>query len=79
MPGAAECRGTATGEVVYALGKRAIAEFLGTFWLVLGGCVSAILAAASPNLGIGFVWVGLASGLTVFTMAYAIGTCRAAI
>jgi aquaporin Z len=49
------------------------AEFLGTFWLVLGGCGSAVLAAAFPGLGIGFVGVALAFGLTVLTMAYAIG------
>ncbi len=49
------------------------AEFLGTFWLVLGGCGSAVLAAAFPELGIGFVGVALAFGLTVLTMAYAIG------
>jgi aquaporin Z len=53
--------------------KRAGAEFFGTFWLVLGGCGSAVLAAAFPNLGIGFVGVALAFGLTVLTMAYAIG------
>lgn len=53
--------------------KRASAEFLGTFWLVFGGCGSAILAAAFPNLGIGFLGVALAFGLTVLTMAYAIG------
>jgi aquaporin Z len=53
--------------------KRAAAEFLGTFWLVFGGCGSAVLAAAFPNLGIGFVGVALAFGLTVLTMAYAIG------
>ena len=53
--------------------KRAIAEFLGTFWLVLGGCGSAVLAAAFPGLGIAFVGVSLAFGLTVLTMAYAIG------
>ena len=56
-----------------SLSKRATAEFLGTFWLVLGGCGSAVLAAAFPNLGIGFVGVALAFGLTVLTMAYAIG------
>src|SRR5579871_2500456 len=61
-----------------SLGKRAIAEFIGTFWLVFGGCGSAVLAAAFPkegvgNLGIGFVGVALAFGLTVLTMAYAIG------
>ncbi|NHQ80514.1 aquaporin Z [Chromobacterium vaccinii] len=49
------------------------AEFLGTFWLVLGGCGSAVLAAGFPNLGIGFTGVALAFGLTVVTMAYAIG------
>lgn len=53
--------------------KRFAAEFFGTFWLVLGGCGSAVLAAAFPNLGIGFVGVALAFGLTVLTMAYAIG------
>src|SRR5882672_1735296 len=56
-----------------SLSKRAIAEFLGTFWLVFGGCGSAVLAAAFPQLGIGFVGVALAFGLTVLTMAYAIG------
>jgi len=56
-----------------SLGKRAVAEFIGTFWLVLGGCGSAVLAAAFPNLGIGFVGVALAFGLTVLTMAFAIG------
>ena len=55
------------------LGKRAAAEFIGTFWLVFGGCGSAVLAAAFPNLGIGFVGVALAFGLTVLTMAFAIG------
>src|SRR6188768_1940615 len=49
------------------------AEFLGTFWLVLGGCGSAVLAAAFPNVGIGLLGVALAFGLTVLTMAYAIG------
>jgi aquaporin Z len=56
-----------------ALSKRALAEFLGTFWLVFGGCGSAVLAAAFPQLGIGFYGVALAFGLTVLTMAYAIG------
>jgi aquaporin Z len=55
------------------ISKRLGAEFLGTFWLVLGGCGSAVLAAAYPDLGIGFVGVSLAFGLTVLTMAYAIG------
>jgi len=55
------------------LGKRATAEFLGTFWLVFGGCGAAVLDAAFPGLGIGFLGVALAFGLTVLTMAYAIG------
>jgi aquaporin Z len=55
------------------LGKRAAAELLGTFWLVFGGCGSAVLAAAFPNLGIGFLGVAFAFGLTVLTMAFAIG------
>jgi aquaporin Z len=55
------------------LSKRAIAEFIGTFWLVFGGCGSAVIAAAFPNLGIGFLGVALAFGLTVLTMAFAIG------
>ncbi len=53
--------------------KKLVAEFIGTAWLVLGGCGSAVLAAAYPELGIGFVGVSLAFGLTVVTMAYAIG------
>ena len=53
--------------------KKLIAEFIGTLWLVLGGCGSAVLAAGFPELGIGFVGVSLAFGLTVITMAYAIG------
>ena len=53
--------------------KQYSAEFLGTFWLVLGGCGSAVLAAAFPNVGIGLLGVALAFGLTVLTMAYAIG------
>jgi aquaporin Z len=55
------------------LGNRTMAEFIGTFWLVLGGCGSAVLAAAFPNLGIGLLGISLAFGLTVLTMAYAIG------
>jgi len=55
------------------LGRRLAAEFVGTFWLVFGGCGSAVLAAAFPDLGIGFAGVALAFGLTVLTMAYAIG------
>src|SRR5579859_1604621 len=53
--------------------KRAAAEFLGTFWLVFGGCGSAVLSAAFPHVGIGLLGVSLAFGLTVLTMAYAIG------
>lgn len=53
--------------------KKLVAEFIGTCWLVLGGCGSAVLAAAYPDLGIGFVGVAFAFGLTVLTMAYAIG------
>ena len=56
-----------------SLTKRLGAEFLGTFWLVFGGCGSAVLAASFPALGIGFVGVSLAFGLTVLTMAYAVG------
>ena len=55
------------------LSKRAMAEFIGTFWLVFGGCGSAVLAAAFPSLGIGFLGVAFAFGLTVLTMAFAIG------
>lgn len=53
--------------------KKLFAEFFGTFWLVFGGCGSAIFAASYPELGIGFVGVSLAFGLTVLTMAYAVG------
>lgn len=53
--------------------KKLVAEFIGTLWLVLGGCGSAVLAAAYPELGIGFAGVAIAFGLTVITMAYAIG------
>ena len=56
-----------------SLSRRASAEFIGTFWLVFGGCGSAVLAAAVPGLGIGYAGVSLAFGLTVLTMAYAIG------
>jgi aquaporin Z len=56
-----------------SLGTRAIAEFIGTFWLVFGGCGAAVLAAGFPNTGIGFLGVACAFGLTVLTMAYAIG------
>jgi len=56
-----------------SLTKRSLAEFFGTFWLVFGGCGSAVLAAGFPSLGIGFAGVALAFGLTVLTMAFAIG------
>jgi aquaporin Z len=55
------------------LKNRLAAEFIGTFWLVLGGCGSAVLAAAFPSLGIGLLGVSLAFGLTVLTMAFAVG------
>jgi aquaporin Z len=55
------------------MGKRLTAEFIGTFWLVLGGCGSAVLAAAFPQVGIGLLGVSLAFGLTVVTMAFALG------
>ena len=55
------------------MSRRLGAEFLGTAWLVFGGCGSAVLAAAFPELGIGFVGVSLAFGLTVLTMAFAVG------
>jgi len=55
------------------LGKKAVAEFIGTFWLVFGGCGSAVLAAKFPGVGIGYLGVALAFGLTVLTMAFAIG------
>jgi len=55
------------------MGPKVAAEFIGTFWLVLGGCGSAVLAAAFPGLGIGFMGVALAFGLTVLTGAYALG------
>src|ERR1051325_7797088 len=53
--------------------RRLAAEFFGTFWLVLGGCGAAVLAAGFPQMGIAFVGVSLAFGLTVLTMAYAVG------
>jgi len=56
-----------------SLTKRAIAEFVGTFWLVFGGCGSAVLAARFPEVGIGLLGVALAFGLTVLTMVYALG------
>ena len=56
-----------------SISRRMTAEILGTFWLVLGGCGSAVLAAKFPDVGIGLVGVSLAFGLTVLTMAYGIG------
>jgi aquaporin Z len=56
-----------------SLGRRASAEFIGTFWLVFGGCGTAVLSAAFPNVGVGLLGVALAFGLTVLTMCYAIG------
>ena len=56
-----------------SMSKKLGAEFIGTFWLVLGGCGSAVLAAGFPGLGIGFLGVALAFGLTLLTMAFAIG------
>src|SRR5213595_257323 len=67
------CCNTKSGGVCMSLQKRSFAEFLGTFWLVFGGCGSAVLAAAFPNVGIGLLGVSLAFGLTVLTMAFAIG------
>jgi aquaporin Z len=55
------------------IGNKLVAEFIGTFWLVFGGCGSAVLAAAFPNVGIGLLGVSFAFGLTVLTMAYAVG------
>lgn len=55
------------------LSRRLTAEFIGTFWLVLGGCGTAVLAADFPHTGVGFVGVSLAFGLTLLSMAYAIG------
>lgn len=56
-----------------SLSRRLVAELIGTFWLVLGGCGTAVLAAGFPHTGVGFVGVALAFGLTLLTMAYAIG------
>jgi aquaporin Z len=55
------------------IGRRSVAEFIGTFWLVFGGCGSAVLAAAFPSVGIGLLGVSLAFGLTLLTMAFTIG------
>src|ERR1041385_5407094 len=61
------------GSTKMTLRVRMMAEFIGTFWLVLGGCGSAVLAAGFPNVGIGLLGVSFAFGLTVLTMAFAIG------
>src|SRR3546814_6156041 len=61
------------GEVPISNMQKGLAEFVGTFWLVFGGCGSAVIAAGFPDLGIGFLGVALAFGLTVVTMVYAIG------
>lgn len=61
------------GGFTMSLTKRSLAELIGTFWLVLGGCGSAVLAAGIPDLGLGYLGVSFAFGLTVVTMAYAIG------
>src|ERR1700761_6775474 len=66
-------RSDRTSERTCRMIKRISAEFFGTFWLVLGGCGAAVLAAAFPQLGIGFAGVAFAFGLTVLTMGYAIG------
>ncbi len=62
-----------TNQLKFFIMKKLFAEFFGTFWLVFGGCGSAVFAAGYPDLGIGFVGVALAFGLTVLTMAYAVG------
>src|SRR5436189_1496020 len=66
-------RHASTGGAAMPLSKKLTAEFIGTFWLVLGGCGSAVLAAKFPEIGIGLLGVSLAFGLTVVTMAYAVG------
>jgi aquaporin Z len=60
-------------EAIYTIMKKYLAEFIGTFWLVLGGCGSAVLAATFPSVGIGLLGVALAFGLTVLTIAYSLG------
>ncbi len=57
----------------HSVARRLAAEFFGTFWLVLGGCGAAVLASGVPDVGIGYLGVALAFGLTVLTMAYAVG------
>src|SRR3546814_12854548 len=61
------------GEVPISNMQKGLAEFVGTFWLVFGGCGSAVIAAGFPDLGIGFLGVALAFGLTVVTLVHAIG------
>src|ERR1700719_2563610 len=61
------------------MSRRVVAEFFGTFWLVLGGCGAAVLAAKFPETGIGFLGVAFAFGLTVLTMAYAVGHFNPAV
>ncbi len=73
MPVAGSARSKKLKGEIMSLSKRALAECLGTFWLVFGGCGAAVLDAAFPALGIGFLGVALAFGLTVLTMAFAIG------
>jgi aquaporin Z len=68
-----ERRPKRSGGQIMPLSKRVVAEFVGTFWLVLGGCGAAVLSSAFPTVGIGFLRVAFAFGLTVLTMAYAIG------
>src|SRR5438034_7857149 len=67
------CNSRSSEGACMSIQRRSIAEFLGTFWLTFGGCGSAVLAAAFPNVGIGLLGVSLAFGLTVLTMAFAIG------
>lgn len=67
------CRTYSSRNATLSIFKRSFAEFIGTFWLVLGGCGSAVLAAGFPDVGIGLLGVSLAFGLTVLTMVYAIG------
>src|SRR3546814_7681367 len=71
LPGAPMIAGVGEGPMSNM--QKGLAEFVGTFWLVFGGCGSAVIAAGFPDLGIGFLGVALAFGLTVVTMVYAIG------
>src|SRR6476620_2921554 len=72
-PGISGARGLGPKGVRLMNSKKYVAEMIGTFWLVLGGCGSAVISAAFPDVGIGLLGVSLAFGLTVVTMAYAIG------